>query len=196
MSFGESVRRRRKELGISQAELAARSGSSKAMVSEIESEKKNPTLPMACAISSALECQLSDLLDVAPPVRFAKLAPDQRSVLVDAASGIERHLVSPAMVRHGIQVLIFELPPGSSVDWSPHGRGAVEHATCILGRVRVWCGEASADLAAGESANFEPSMAHGFKNLDDASASRLFVVIDMSRRGEAGPMDDGSMAGG
>lgn len=189
MEFGDAVRNRRSELGLSQAELADRSGASKAMVSEIETGKKNPTLRVACSIAQALECQISDLLDLPPVVRFSKLDEASRRVMVDPENGVERHVLSPPMVRHGVQVLMFVLPGGSSSAFCLDGRGVLEHVTCVAGRVRVWCGEEEAELGEGESANYEPSLDHGFENLDDGGEARVLVVIDMTRRGEAAPLE-------
>ncbi len=188
MEFGEAVRARRIELELSQAELADRSGCSKAMVSEIETGKKNPTLRVACSIAAALECQISDLLDVPPVVRFAKLEDEERRVLVDPDNGVERHLLAPPMVRHGVQVLQFVLPKGASADFTADGRGVLEHITCVAGRVRVWCGEEDCHLAAEESVTYEPSLDHGIENLHDGP-SRIIAVIDMSRRGEPSVME-------
>ena len=51
MEFGDAVRHRRVALELSLGDLADRCGVSKAMLSEIETGKKNPTLRVACAIA-------------------------------------------------------------------------------------------------------------------------------------------------
>ncbi|MEO1130968.1 MAG: XRE family transcriptional regulator [Planctomycetota bacterium] len=183
MEFGDGVRSRRTDLGLSQGDLAERSGVSKAMVSEIESGKKNPTLRVACQIALGLDCQISDLLDLPPTVRFEKLEPDARRVLVDPETNVERHLLAPPMVRHGVQVLLFVFPPRAVVEFDADGRGVLEHISCLAGTLRVQCAGESADLQPGESLNYEASATHSIENLADEQA-RAFVVIDMSRRGE------------
>ena len=55
VEFGESVRRRRKALGLSQEDLAAKSGMHPTYLSGIENGARNPTLKTICALASALE---------------------------------------------------------------------------------------------------------------------------------------------
>lgn len=184
MEFGEAVRLRRTRLGFSLGDLAERTSVSKAMLSEIETGKKNPTLRVACSIAGGLDCQISDLLDVPPDVRFEKLEGDRRKVLIDPSNGVERHLLSPPMVQHGIQVLMFVFPAGSEIFWNADGAGVIEHATCVEGEITISmdeCDEAIT-LAPSESVNFSSDMDHRFINRSGEPA-RVFVVIDSSHRG-------------
>lgn len=189
MEFGEAVRHRRSGMGMSLGDLADRTGVSKAMLSEIETGKKNPTLRVACAIAGGLDCQISDLLDVPPDVRFEKLTDARRKVLVDPSSGVERHLLSPPMVQHGVQVLLFVFPPGAEVYWHSDGAGVIEHATCVQGRIVISIeqGDESVELGPFESANFSADADHRFTNPTDAE-TRVFVVLDSSRRGRPAVM--------
>lgn len=189
MEFGEAVRARRGDMGFSLADLAERADVSKAMLSEIETGKKNPSLRVACSISSALECQISDLLDVPGDVRFERLEGDRQKILVDPTSGVERHLLSPPMVQHGIQVLMFIFPPGAEVYWNADGTGVIEHATCIEGQVKIEVakGTESIELVPHQSVNYPADVDHRFTNTGDTDA-RVFVVIDSSRRGRPAVM--------
>lgn len=189
MEFGDAVRHRRSNMGLSLGDLADRTGVSKAMLSEIETGKKNPTLRVACAIANGLDCQISDLLDVPPDIRFEKLDDARRKVLVDPANGVERHLLSPPMVQHGIQVLLFVFPPGAEVYWNSDGAGVIEHATCIEGSLRITVenGAESVDLGPGESVNFPADADHRFANTAPG-VTRVFVVLDSSRRGRPAVM--------
>ncbi|MFE0044535.1 helix-turn-helix domain-containing protein [Streptomyces albireticuli] len=58
------MRSRRVQLGMSQAELAARAGTGQAFVSRVESGKIIPTLPVLQRLATALECDVS--LDFRP----------------------------------------------------------------------------------------------------------------------------------
>ncbi len=189
MEFGEAVRKRRTELDLSLGKLADRTEVSKAMLSEIETGKKNPTLRIACAIASGLDCQISDLLDVPADVQFEKLEGNRRKVLIDPSNGVERHLLSPPMVQHGVQVLYFVFPPKSEVFWNADGVGVIEHATCVEGRIEIIVdgGEESVELLPDESVNFSSDVDHRFINPSEKPA-RVFVVIDSSHRGKPAVM--------
>ena len=63
MRFGEKVRQIRKERGLSQEELARMiGGSSKSMISKIESGQRMTPIPVAARIAAALGVSVSDLL--------------------------------------------------------------------------------------------------------------------------------------
>lgn len=190
MDFGDAVKARRTSLELSQGDLSDRCGISKAMLSEIESGKKNPTLRVACSIAQGLDCQISDLLDVPRSTRLEKLEGDKRRILVDPQSGVERHLLSPPMVAHGVQVLLFIFPPGQSVDFNADGAGVVEHATCLTGRLAIERLDPSdsentrVELGSGESANYAADESHQLTNMLEGQETRAIIVIDASRRGE------------
>ncbi|MAO20401.1 MAG: XRE family transcriptional regulator [Phycisphaerae bacterium] len=190
MEFGQAVRIRRKQAGMSLSDLAERASVSKAMLSDIETGKKNPTLRVACNISVGLDCQISDLLDVPPEVQFEKLDGDRRKVLVDPSCGVERHLLSPPMVQHGIQVLMFVFPPSTEVYWNSDGPGVIEHVTCLEGQIKIVLeqGDESIQLDAMESANFPADADHRFINLENESTTRIMVVVDSSHRGKPAVM--------
>jgi transcriptional regulator with XRE-family HTH domain len=56
------LKKAREEMGISQGQLAARSGVSRPMVSHTESGNRNPTLIVAHALATAMGLQMENLL--------------------------------------------------------------------------------------------------------------------------------------
>lgn len=76
------IRCRRRELGLSLDQVAARAGCTKSHVWELEKGRsRNPTIAMVLALSDALQCSLSSLLgfDVGRP-----WITDQERALVQA----------------------------------------------------------------------------------------------------------------
>ena len=63
VKFGERVRLRREELGLSQEEFAFQSGIHRTYVSGIERGVRNPSLTMVERIVKALDMSFSELLD-------------------------------------------------------------------------------------------------------------------------------------
>jgi ribosome-binding protein aMBF1 (putative translation factor) len=57
--LGEAVRRRREELGLTQAELAERAGLKQPAVARFEAGGTMPTIPMLERLAEALEVRLS-----------------------------------------------------------------------------------------------------------------------------------------
>ncbi|WP_433499971.1 helix-turn-helix domain-containing protein [Sphaerimonospora sp. CA-214678] len=64
--LGEAVRRRREELGLTQAELAERAGLKQPAVARFEAGGTMPTIPMLERLAEALELRLSVQLQPLP----------------------------------------------------------------------------------------------------------------------------------
>lgn len=62
MSVGETIRKIRRGLDMTQEELANRVSVAQSMIAQIERGSKMPTLTLACDIASALGCQITDLI--------------------------------------------------------------------------------------------------------------------------------------
>ncbi|MHC0429667.1 helix-turn-helix domain-containing protein [Streptomyces sp. O3] len=63
MAFAKAVYDRRKELGLSQAQVAERAGLTQAKVSRIEGADAVPTLPLLRHLARALDASLNIALD-------------------------------------------------------------------------------------------------------------------------------------
>ena len=61
-TFGENVRRIRKQAGFSQEVLADRSGLHRTYIGGIERGERNPSLENIIALANGLGCSLEDLL--------------------------------------------------------------------------------------------------------------------------------------
>ncbi len=59
--FGRAIRRRRRELDLSQEELAEKSGLHRNYISGIENGERNPSLKNIAKLVAALEISVSDL---------------------------------------------------------------------------------------------------------------------------------------
>lgn len=62
LPVGENVRRARLAMGLSQAELARRTGVQPAWIAHIEAARQLPSLPNAVALADALGVSLDDLV--------------------------------------------------------------------------------------------------------------------------------------
>lgn len=59
--FGRAIRRRRRELDLSQEELAEKSGLHRNYISGIETGERNPSLKNIVKLAAALDISVSDL---------------------------------------------------------------------------------------------------------------------------------------
>lgn len=180
MELGGTIRTRRARLGWTLDALAARAGVSRAMLSEIERGVKNPTIKVVCQIAAGLDCTVSSLLGEATPTAAEPRVTrrDERRVLIDPRSGVERHLLSPAFQGRGIEVLWYEIPPGAETGtFPPHRPGVAEHITLVEGGLHCRLGEHAVQLEAGDSVSFPADIPHAFGN-PGTTPCRYVLIID------------------
>lgn len=64
MSVGENIKKKRKNIGMSQSDLASAVGVSVPMICQIERGTKVPTVILGAEIAKILQCDLNDLVKV------------------------------------------------------------------------------------------------------------------------------------
>lgn len=177
MEIGDQIKARRATLGITQSDLADRSGVSKAMICDVEAGKKNPTIRLLGQIAAGLDCSISALIDADETPRFVPERRDQQRVLVDPENGMERRLLSSALIRRGIEIIQYTYPPGSECGgFPPHHRGTYETAIVIKGKVRMEIGSESITLSEGDAATYAADVVHSAYNLGESEAVVMYVV--------------------
>jgi transcriptional regulator with XRE-family HTH domain len=177
MDVAPNIRTLREHAGITQAELARRSGVSKAMICDVESGKKNPTIRLLGQIAQGLGCGISELLDLEETPTITPDRRDDQRTLVDPENGMERRLLSRTLARQGIEVLHYVFPANSEEPWFPaHPKGTWESAYVIEGRARISVGREEVTLEAGDAATYLADREHRVVNAGSTPARMIFVT--------------------
>jgi transcriptional regulator with XRE-family HTH domain len=180
-SFGHRLRERRKGLGLTLTAVAARSGVSAAMLSEVERGRKSPTLRVASQIAEGLACALSDLLVGSEGEGIVIQPRRERRRLIDSATGIQRHVLAPRLLRHGVEVVWYVVPEGQASEEFPgHRRGVIAHATIVRGVLESTTPRGRHRLRAGDSVTYPSGVAHRFRNAG-RGVCEFLLVVDASR---------------
>lgn len=181
MEIGKAIQVRRNELKLTLEDLAKRSRVSRAMLSDIERGLKNPTIKLLCQIAEGLGCSVSELLgepSALPGKKLGILRRDERQRLIDPSTGVERQLLSPPMVRRGLEIIWYIIPPGQHTGaFPPHQPGVEEHLTVVQGALECHLGEQEVLLAEGDSLFFQADVSHDFYN-PGATPCTYFLVIN------------------
>src|SRR4051794_12909550 len=113
LKVGARIKARREARGLTLRALAARSGVSASMISDIERGAKSPTISTLALLSGALEASVVDLLEDAPtpPRRFFLSRAAERRVSIDRSSGVKREGLGPAPSGSRVEFLRFAVPP-------------------------------------------------------------------------------------
>jgi quercetin dioxygenase-like cupin family protein len=155
------------------------------MLSDVERDRKSPTIRVACLIAAGLGCTVSDLLQEAPVEDVSIVTHKQRQRLRDPRSGVERQLLSPLFSQRGIEIVWYELPPrASSGVFPPHSRGVYEHVTLFTGSIELRVGTTTHRLAKGDSVSYPAHLEHEVRALAHSRASYLLIIdsTDIQRR--------------
>lgn len=160
----ESLKKFRAERRLSLDDLAARSGVSRAALSQIESARTNPTLAVLWKIAVGLEIPFHDLLGTSgdEPVRVLKAG--DTLPLKSADGRTETRLLSPGGASSDLEVYELRLQPKAIHRSDPHAKGTTETIVVLTGALRLTVGNASYDLGVGDSVFFRADVAHEYEN--------------------------------
>ena len=181
-TFGDRVRARREQAGQTLEQFSKRSGVSRAMLSKVERGEKSPTIGIAKRIAHALQTPLSVLMaDEVEQRAVALVKKSQRQTFRDAATGFERHLLSPIMAGLAVEVVLHLLPPRTSTGKLPYPQRTGKHVLAARGVVIVGFDGREVTLEEGDSLYFEAELEHWFENRTD-QPSEYYLVISPAMR--------------
>ncbi len=184
-AVGTRIRALREGMDLSLRDLAARSGVSAPMLSQVERGETSPTLAVAGRIASGLELTLSQLL---------RLDEAGHVVVVRAGEGRTRgrrgHQVrelTPSLPGQRADVSSHTLDPGAATGGSGdpplHEPGSRETAVVLEGELTLLADSDAHELAPGDSVTFDADLPHHFENRSKRSATFIAVVAAGLRRG-------------
>ena len=177
-NLGRRVKKLRGDRGWSLEELAAASGVSRSMLSEIERERANPTLSVTYRIASAFGLTLQDLIETAQPVSQIKvIRATDRAQIFRSDKQHQIRTLSPLNLEKDVEFYEVILRAGGALRSQPHFEGTREFLTVEEGTVRVESGEESEILAKGDSATYRADVGHHIINTGSQDATLFLVVI-------------------
>jgi transcriptional regulator with XRE-family HTH domain len=155
-------------------ELAARSGISRRLIVQIEQAQANPSIGTLLRLADAFEVTLSDLLQEQPATTAGVLpAGDELELWSGPRGGAGRLLVS----RGPLELWSWTLNPGELHESKPHQPGSVELLSLRTGTLHLDVGRETFTLNAGDSAWFEATEAHAYRNPTESSTHFILVFL-------------------
>jgi transcriptional regulator with XRE-family HTH domain len=165
-----NMRRARLAHGMSLRDMAAHTGLSTALLSQIEREVANPTVAALTRIGQALDMTFAEL------TRSALSAPEIIRRDDHETDGPRARMLFSMMERRRFDISEGVLPPHTAGVASDHGRGSVEHGYVVAGEVTLTVGTDTYVLAAGDAVRFASSVPHAYST-GDITATLLTVVV-------------------
>jgi transcriptional regulator with XRE-family HTH domain len=182
--IGPRMKALREGLDLSLRDLAARSGVSAPMLSQVERGETSPTLQVAARIAGGLELRLSQLLrlDEGGTVSVVKAGEGRTG----GADGHAYEILTPPLPGQRAEVSRHRLAPGAATggpgDPPMHEPGARETAIVEAGAVALDIDGERHQLSAGDSVTFDADLPHHFSNHGKDEAVLLAVVSAGLRR--------------
>ncbi|WP_432731399.1 helix-turn-helix domain-containing protein [Variovorax sp. W6] len=167
----------RQAQGLSLADLAERSGVSKAMISKVERAQSSPTAVLLGKLAAGLGVPLAQLLteEKAQPKRLRTHA--EQEVWRDPQAGYLRRQVAERQAGSGVEMVEIELPRSAQVDyprWS--GKPYRQCLWMLEGELRVDYGDERFELAPGDCLDFGVDRPLVFKALGRSACRYLLVA--------------------
>jgi XRE family transcriptional regulator, regulator of sulfur utilization len=184
--IGARVKALREASGLSLRDLAARSGVSAPMLSQVERGETSPTLTVAARIAAGLELRLSQLLRLDEGGSVTIVRRGERRRGGNARRGHRFEVMTAAQPGQRAELSRHALAPGGSTggpgDPPMHEPGSRETALVQHGSVALVCDGRRYELREGDCVTFDADLPHHFENGSDSEAAFLAVVAAGLRR--------------
>ena len=166
-ALGERIRLERLQRRFSLEALAARTGVSRSMLSDIERGTKVPTVLVLDRIATGLGTSIARLLGEERASAVIVLRREEQDVAVDP-SGWERRILSPVLPGVEFEFMRTTINPGVDAGvFSPHAAGSLEWVAVERGTLRLTINGTPYTLDTGDSIYYDGDCWHGFANPSD-----------------------------
>jgi len=168
------LRELRRRRGWTLAELSAETGISVSTLSRLESGLRKPTLDLLIRLAATYKASLDDLVG-APQIADPRIHPKPffrkgRAIIPLTRSNPDVHAYKIVLPGH---------PPDAPMEQGAHE--GYDWVYVLSGRVRLALGDEELVLEAGEAAEFDTRVPHGFASASEEPAE---VINLLSTQGE------------
>jgi transcriptional regulator with XRE-family HTH domain len=167
----------RKKHKLTLDQLAAASGVSRSMLSQIERGKANPTLAVTFRIAQAFGITIGELVDqpwAAPSIEIVH--GDDPNMLFRDDEQCQIRTLSPLHMERNIEFYELKLAPTAELRSAAHYEGTRELLTINHGSARIESGDSSREISAGDSAHYRADLAHCISNTGNTELLAYLVV--------------------
>jgi transcriptional regulator with XRE-family HTH domain len=184
--LGARVRALRDASSLSLRDLAARSGVSAPMLSQVERGDTSPTLTVAARIAAGLELRLSQLLRLDEDGAVTIVRAGERQRGGNTRRGHRFEVMTSGQPGQRAELSRHTLASGATTgapdDPPMHEPGSRETALVEQGAVVLVCDGQRHELTTGDCVTFDADLPHHFENPGKGEATFLAVVSAGLRR--------------
>jgi transcriptional regulator with XRE-family HTH domain len=182
--IGANVQAIRRKRGLTLDTLSEKSGVSKAMLSQIESGKVNPTVATVWKIAQGLQVEINSLLEggAGPRRIFTTTKHESITSLDTDEEGLHIKVLTPIAMVEDLEMYLLTFTPGGALHSAPHFPMTEEFVTVIRGHVRVTAGDNSSEAHEGDFVRYHCDVPHSIENVGRGEA-RIHMVVRFNKQG-------------
>ncbi len=175
---GRNILSIRKKMSLTLNVLSERSGVSRAMLSQIESEKVNPTVATVWKIAQGLGVEIQEVLkDSGSSHRKFAINRKHQVISLDTdADHVHIRVLSPISMVEELEMYWITVNPDGVLESEPHIHDTEEFLTLIEGEIEVHAGENVTRMAPEDFIRYHADIHHQIKNLGNTDAVIHMVV--------------------
>lgn len=180
LRVGATLRKLRKEKKMSLQDLAAVSGVSVGMISQVERDLANPSMRVITALRRSLNISMQEMFgesdgsasDGAGDPTFVRRLQNRPEINLGQ---LKKELLTSGG-RHNLQIMILRFEPGGQSGGRALSYPAEKGGLVMQGEVVLRVGEKEAVLRQGDSFAFDSALPHSIRNDSDEPADVLWVI--------------------
>lgn len=175
--LGERVALYRQLQGLTLEQLAAASGVSRSMLSQIERGRANPTLAVTQRIAQVFGISIGELVDDPDAGnRIDVVRASDPAALFRADGECELRTLSPLALEKNIEFYAITLQRGAALSSEAHFEGTREMFSVSRGQAEVIAGDATIRLDRGDTAHYRADVPHTIR-CRGASVLEGYLVV-------------------
>ena len=179
-TIGVNLKLLRQKQRISLDQLARRAGVSKAMLSQIEQGRANPTVASVWKISHALGMPFQDLFEARDIRLIEVVRKNEAHVVAERKGTYTVSVVSPIHMVEDVEMYVVNIAPGGSLVSQPHYAGTTELVMAIKGTFKISTGDETSTIQAGDSARYVADKPHRIE-LKGKTPGMLVMVVKFQK---------------
>lgn len=182
-TFGQRIRFQRKQRQLSIRELAARSGLSIGMISQIEQGRSAPSLRSLRLIGEALHLPVSTLFQEEQKLQEPNgidlearyVVRSSRRHVLKLNDSIKKELLSPASLQ-SLEIFNVELQPGAASSAEAYSHSGEKAAIVTEGCLDLWLDGQLHSLTKGDCCQFLSEIPHRYENSGTSVCKIIWVL--------------------
>lgn len=173
-AIGRRIRQLRIEKNLTLQALGERTGLSASMLSLLERGKTGPSIGTLVVIASALEAQMSDLLETNGDSGDDLISRVDAQKVYETTAGVVRRILKHDR-PHGVEIAINEYSVGTANSPEPRGHEGFEYGVLLEGSIEITIDGETHELQPGDLVSYNSTQPHRIANSGKTRARALWI---------------------